>query len=62
MSDFKDKVLQLLLEQSKIEQYVNPHLLSAILSGLYDCGALDNYPDQQELNKLERYISDMWSW
>lgn len=60
---FKDKLIALLKEQAENnpDEYVNPHLLSAILSGLYDVGYLEEV-SLQEQAALDKYVSDMWGY
>lgn len=60
---FKDKLIDLMLKQAEFEEsnheYINPHLLGAILSGLYDVGYMKTLAVEDQV-KLDKFVSDMW--
>lgn len=63
---FDEKVYKMLEEQSFVEEYVNPNLLEGVWSGLYECGYLDRMEKSvsgaSSVERLRKYISEMWSW
>lgn len=63
---FDEKVYKMLEEQSLVEEYVNPNLLEGVWAGLAECGYLERMAESAQgsasVEKIRRYISDMWSW
>ncbi len=60
---FKDKLIELLKDQAEnhADEYVNPHLLSEMLSAMYTVGYMDHIPDKEQVI-LDKYVSDMWGY